>query len=373
MGEGLEVDAISDFECLCSFLPDGWQDKARELHALRRTRKFPNASALLQVLLIHLVNGRSLRETAVLAREGGIVDVSDVAIMDRLKQSKDWFHWMCQGLMSRWIDQLSKSVFESRWNVRVVDGTRVKEPGPTGSSWLVNYSIGLPSLSCDEVLVTAGRGEGQGESFKRFDVSPGDLLIGDRAYGVRSSILHVCQRKGDVLVRFAADNLPLLEQNMRPFNLLKKLRGLRGTQVGDWPVCFQQDGEVVQGRVCAIKKSRQATEKAQDAVRRQAQKHGFSAIKKETLEMAGYIFIFTTISQELLSASAVLEMYRGRWQIELVFKRLKGTIALGHLRKYDKDAARAWIHGKLLVAFLMEALLRQGEAFSPWGYPLRTT
>lgn len=365
-----DVNAVSDFEYLCSFLPDGWQEKAKELHALRRTRKFPNAAALLQVLLIHLVNGNSLRETAVIAREGGIVDVSDVAIMDRLRQSKDWLHWMCQGLMARWIDQPSKAVYGSRWKVRVVDGTRIKEPGPTGASWLVNYSIELPSLSCDKIHVTSGRGEGQGESFKRFDVSPGDLLIGDRVYGVRSSILHVFQRNGDVLVRFAADNLPLLDPKERPFDLLRRLRGLRGTQVGDWPVCLQQDGQLVRGRVCAIKKSRQATEKAQRAVRRQAQKNGTASCKEETLELAGYVFIFTTIPRDSLSPSAALEMYRGRWQIELVFKRLKSAIALGHLRKHDEDAARAWIHGKLLVAFLVEALLRQGEGFSPWGYPL---
>ena len=40
------------------------------------------------------------------------------------------------------------------------------------------------------------------------------------------------------------------------------------------------------------------------------------------------------------------------------------------LKKKDKEAARAWIHGKLLVAFLMEALILAGERFSPWGYPL---
>jgi len=61
-----------------------------------------------------------------------------------------------------------------------------------------------------------------------------------------------------------------------------------------------------------------------------------------------------------------------RWQIELVFKRLKSLMGLGHLRKTDVEGARAWLHGKLLVAFMLEAMLRAGETFSPWGYPLRT-
>jgi len=55
----------------------------------------------------------------------------------------------------------------------------------------------------------------------------------------------------------------------------------------------------------------------------------------------------------------------------LVFKRLKSILGLGHLRKSDELAARSWIEGKLLAAFLIEVLVRQGESFFPWGYPLQ--
>jgi hypothetical protein len=43
---------------------------------------------------------------------------------------------------------------------------------------------------------------------------------------------------------------------------------------------------------------------------------------------------------------------------------------MGHLRKIDADSALAWIEGKLFVALLLEALLRQAESFFPWGFPL---
>jgi hypothetical protein len=49
---------------------------------------------------------------------------------------------------------------------------------------------------------------------------------------------------------------------------------------------------------------------------------------------------------------------------------LKSIIGLGHLRKTGIEGAKAWLHGKLLVAFLMEALIAAGERFFPWGYPL---
>jgi hypothetical protein len=74
----------------------------------------------------------------------------------------------------------------------------------------------------------------------------------------------------------------------------------------------------------------------------------------------------TTLSE--LSAAAIMEFYRQRWQVELAFKRLKSLLHLGHLKKYDKDGARAWLQGKLLVACLIEKLILTGERFSPWGY-----
>jgi Transposase DDE domain len=82
------------------------------------------------------------------------------------------------------------------------------------------------------------------------------------------------------------------------------------------------------------------------------------------------------LSQAELSGNQALELYRGRWQIELVFKRLKSILQLGHLRKIDPDSAISWIEGKLFVALLLESLLRQAESFFPgallWNHPHRS-
>ena len=95
--------------------------------------------------------------------------------------------------------------------------------------------------------------------------------------------------------------------------------------------------------------------------------------KASTLEASGYIFVFTTLPVRALRASQALELYRGRWQIELVFKRLKSILSLGYLRKVDPVSARSWLEGKLFVALLIEALWAQAESFFPWGYPLEKT
>lgn len=66
-------------EVLARALPVGWQEKAKELGALKRAGEFQEASRLLRTMLIHLSEGYSLRETAVRAKAGGLVSVSDVA------------------------------------------------------------------------------------------------------------------------------------------------------------------------------------------------------------------------------------------------------------------------------------------------------
>ena len=125
-------------------------------------------------------------------------------------------------------------------------------------------------------------------------------------------------------------------------------------------------------RICAIKKSRQARLAAQKKLLVKSAKTN-AQTKDSTLESSGYIFVFTTLPASALSAVQALELYRGRWQIELVFKRLKSILSLGYLRKVDPDSARSWLEGKLFVAMLIEALLAQAESFFPWGYPLDKT
>ena len=66
----------------------------------------------------------------------------------------------------------------------------------------------------------------------------------------------------------------------------------------------------------------------------------------------------------------VLDLYRLRWQIELVFKRMKSILGLGHLPKKDPLSAQAWLEGKLFTGLLIERMVHTAESFSPWGYAL---
>jgi Transposase DDE domain len=369
MDEDILAGVAEDWQIVLRVLPLGWQDKARELGALRRCRQFADAATLLRVLLIHLAEGCSLRETAVRAAEGQLVTVSDVALLKRLRVSGEWFRWMGEELMRRWMmPRLVRPLLDAGLRVRIVDGSTVSEPGATGSTWRLHYAVGLPSLACDEVHVTD---TAVGESLCRFAVAAGDLLIADRGFATRKGVRHVHEHGGAVIVRMNLTNLPLADGEGQPFAVLPHLRTLKAGGAGDWPVAIGEDKKGLQpiaGRVCAIKKSQTAAERGRARAARGSRRGGHQ-VRPETLEAAEYIFVFTTLGAHV-PAPAILEMYRGRWQVELTFKRLKSLLALGHLKKVDPQGAKAWLQGKLFVAILIETLIALAERFFPWGYPL---
>jgi len=343
-------------------LPAQWEAKAVELGAVRRLRGFDSVGALLRVLLIHLADGCSLRETAVRARAGGLAAVSDVALLKRLRGCAAWFEWMARQMAADMALPLAALAPLPARRVRLIDGSSVCEPGATGSTWRLHYALNLHTLSCDEVHVTQAD---VGESLTHFDIRAGDVIMADRGFAKRPSLRYAVQCQADVVLRAGLSHLPLHEHCGQPLDMLPRLRTLAVGQAAEWPAHVQDEVGTIALRVCAYKKTLAQTLAAQQAIEQEARKKGRS-VQPKTLEAAGYVIVVTTLTEP--SAAQIMELYRRRWQIELAFKRLKSLLQLGHLKKTDKEGAKAWLQGKLLVACLIEKLILTAERFSPWGY-----
>lgn len=354
-----------DWRLLLTFFPEGWEEIATDCGALKGLRKDKSPENLLRTLLIHLGCGHSLRETVVRAREAGIADLSDVALLKRLRKSKDWLYAMCVALFQERGVAISS---ESDFQVRAFDATLIKEPGKTGSLWRIHYSVSLPSLSCDFFKLTATEGRGTGESFSQFAIQAGDYILADRGYSTANGIDYASSRNAYVTIRVNTQVLRLKDANGNTFDLLDAVKSIQRTGVSwGWKVAvFNQNNSPVKGRLCAVRKTAQAIKLAQNKIRRKASKNGRKT-KPDTLEFAKYIILFTTFPENEFSPSNVLEWYRIRWQVELVFKRFKSLAQLGHLPKYDDESAKAWLYGKLFVALIVEKLITHASSISPWG------
>lgn len=357
-----------DWNVLTSLFPADWRELARTTGALKGLRKNKSEEALLRTMLMHLGCGYSLRETAVRAREAGLADMSDVALFKRLKKCKGWFYAMCRSLFEQ-RGTVLKGI--SGRPVRMFDATHVCEPGKTGSVWRVHYSIEAPSLRCDFFSVTATQGKGTGESFRQFPIEAGDLILADRGYSLASGIEYVDAAKAFVTVRLNPQSTQLIGANGNKFDLRRRLKTIeRAGSERSWPASVAVRGAArVAGRICAVRKSEEAIRQSLRKLERRANKNG-QKLKPETRLYAEYVILFTTFPEEEFTTQSLLEWYRLRWQIELVFKRFKQIANLGHLPKHDDDSAQAWLYGKLFIALVTEKLIGHAQSFSPWGYHL---
>ena len=94
-----QTDFEESWRVLLSILPPNWEQQAILQGAAERARGFESVSALLRTLLLHIGKGYSLRETTARAKATGLADVSDVALLKRLRKAERWFQWMCAQLV----------------------------------------------------------------------------------------------------------------------------------------------------------------------------------------------------------------------------------------------------------------------------------
>jgi len=357
-----------DWDVLASFFPEDWEAMATRSGALKGLRRDKSPSNLLRTLLIHVACGYSLRETSVRARKANLAQLSDVALMKRLRKSKEWLRTLCVELFrERGLDMAA----EQGPQFRLFDATIVREPGKTGSLWRIHYSVCVPSLACDFFKLTEAAGPGTGESLVRFPVERGDYIIADRAYSKAPGLHYAASREAYVCVRVVPSNLRLADETGRSFVLETHLKALaRPGKIGSWAVrVLDSKGASLPMRLCAVRKSEEAVRVAHEKLRRLASKKGYK-LRDETLFFAKYVIVITTFPEAAFPPEKVLEWYRIRWQIELVFKRFKQIAELGHLPKHDDESAKAWLYGKLLVALVTEKVAHHAASVSPWGYPL---
>ena len=263
-----------------------------------------------------------------------------MALLKRLKKSKGWLHALCVRLFE---EQGLAVIPGGAFQVRAVDATTVKEPGPSGSLWRLHYSVGLPSRRA-LFQADGDRGAGHGRIVgavpdprrrpcagrtRLFD-GPGHSPRGRRGraadcacHGVAAAV-----HDGRAAVRPACGGGVGHASGRRP--VLRRSRSRSRATMAARPARLRA------GSACSA--SAEAIRLAHQKVRRDAARKG-NQVQPATLRFAEYA-VFTTFPEPPFSAADVLEWYRLRWQVELVFKRFKSLAQLGHVPSTTTTAPR---------------------------------
>ena len=251
-----------DWDYLLTFFPppDELDRTAFEMGALRRKRNIKSASTLLRLAFAYGFMGMSLRETAAWAEVADIASVSDVALMKRLRSASDWLGYLLSYKLAERASPPSVRLNKKR--LRLVDATTVSKPGSTGTDWRIHMGFCLQSLAIDFVKLTDNS---IGETLLRFPVTPDDIIIGDRGYAHRKGFQKVVASNADFIIRLNWQNVPLLDETGKKFDLLGYLRSLPDAQVNDVDVTIKplaHNASPIKSRLVAVRKREAAAAEA---------------------------------------------------------------------------------------------------------------
>lgn len=344
--------ADADFPLLLKRLPAGFdlESSARLSRALLRRRGVRSADSLLRLALGYGACGMSLRGAAAWAEIAGLAEITDVALLKRLRGAVPWLEQIIGAILT---DRLGTGGDgQRRW--RIVDATTLSCPGSRKTDWRVHVSCRLGPHPCIEgVILSDGRGS---ESMSRFSYGPGDIAMGDRGYAKAADLAALRACRADVIVRTGWNSVRLRSPDGADFDLFAALDAVPEQGTADLPVAIALDRaetQLLPMRLVVRRLSEEDAARCRRRAKRKSRKQG-KTLQQQTLDAAGYVLLLTSLEPDEFSAEDIFAVYRLRWQIELLFKRLKSLLHLDDLPAKDPRLAQSWVYAKIIAALLLE-------------------
>lgn len=335
-----------------TLLPGDLEESARKSGALVRCRNVPDAAALIRMALAYAVSDLSLKDVAAWAHAMEVAQITGPGLFYRLREAEAWLEQVLAATLQA---ELPGSPLGLVGRVRIVDATVITGPGSQGTDWRVHVVTDPATGTLHSVELTDAHG---GEGYGRHRFGPGELFLGDRGYATARGIAAVRKGEAHVVVRVNPHTIRLCDEERRVLDLAAQAAAvpLVGPKVWDVTVPVPPNRS----------KKSYATwplTKAQDWIP--------ARLVGARTRTRAVIWVLTTAPATLLSPVQILRLYRLRWQVELVFKRLKSLLHVDTLPTRHGPTAKSWLLARFLAAALAQRLAPPIGPLSPWGYELR--
>jgi hypothetical protein len=338
-----------DWDYVRTLLPEDLEVSAYRSSALLRCRNIPDAASLLRIALAYAVSDLSLKDVAAWASALQLAEITGPGLFYRLRQAEEWLEQVLGQVLSEQIPQAAGG-----FRLRVVDATVLNGPGQKAVQWRAHVSIHAASGSIRAVELTDDSG---GEKLARHQFLVGEVVLGDRGYASARGVYAVRQQEAHVVVRFNPATLRTCDEKRRRIYL--------GEKEAEIPKVGAVEFKITIPVPPPATRSHKPWDLAKAIAWIPAR-----AIAART-RSGEVIWILTTLPRPQMPALGILGLYRVRWQIELLFKRLKSLLHLDTLPSREGPTAKSWMLARLIAAALAQRLVQPAGPLSPWGYALR--
>ena len=341
---------VEHWEEIVHVLPDDLAASARATGAMQRRREIKEPLVLLRLVLLYAL-GFSVRLIGAWGVVQEVVDVSGVDIHKRLRQCQSWM-----GVLLGQMLQAQCTALAPRPGVRVclVDATTVEEPGSKGTDWRVHLSLDLSRGVVADVSITDAHG---GESLARFRGQADTIHIADRGYPFASSLAPHLAADHPLVVRANWQNLAGQTEEGGRFDVIAWLQAafaIPTTTITETTVWLSTTLGRFPVRLIAKALPQEMADHARQRARTRAKKQG-RTLRDETLYACGFMLLLTNLPAAQWTAAQVLDLYRLRWQVEVLFHRWKSLLSLAHLRAHDPRMVQTYLLAKLLLIVMCDA------------------
>ena len=211
----------------------------------------------------------------------------------------------------------------------------------------------------DAVVVTD---QHSAKRLAHFTLQPGDIAVADNGSGYRASVATAVRQGADVVLRITPATCPVETAAGQAFDLPAWLRQGSAAQQ-EWQGWCISDGQRYAVRVLAARLPPEAAARARQRKYQQAQKHGRTP-SATTVALADWVLVATTLATAW-TLTDVLRLYRARWQVELVFKRMKQLLRCNQLRGTHRTTVEATIRALLVAWALQDGMVAALRALLP--------
>jgi hypothetical protein len=338
-----------DWEYVRTLLPADLEESARRTSALLRCRNIPDAASFMRVVLAYAISDLSLKDVAAWASALQLAEISGPGLFYRLRQAEQWLEQVLGQILS---DQVPQAV--GGFCLRVVDATVLNGPGQKAVQWRAHVSINPATGGIRAVELTDDSG---GEKLGRHRFGAGEVVLGDRAYATARGLYAVRQDEGHAVVRFNPATLRTCDEKRRRIHLADKEPEIPRVGAAEFKITIP------------VPPTPTRSHKTWNSAKAIAWISARAiAARTRTGEVT---WVLTTLSAKQMPAVGILGLYRVRWQIELLFKRLKSLLHLDALPSREGPTAKSWMLARLIAAALAQRLVQPSGPLSPWGYILR--